>query len=89
MEKRITDISGYSKFNLVQKSDSGCADSGNPSLFFLPVILFLHVMQVHSWAVSGVLLSFAWEEAEPSHPQHCPLHEHILGADQAEQDGFP
>lgn len=48
MEKRITDISGYSKFNLVQKSDSGCADSGNPYLFFLPVILFLHVMQVHS-----------------------------------------
>lgn len=46
-EKRITDISGVTPdFHLVQKSDSGCADRGNTSLFFLPVIL--HAIQIHS-----------------------------------------
>lgn len=49
MEKGITNISGVTlNFHLVQKSDSECADGGNPSFFLLPVILSLHVMQVHS-----------------------------------------
>lgn len=39
MGKNMTDVSGVTpNFHFVQKSDSGCADCGNPSLFLLPVI---------------------------------------------------
>lgn len=65
MEKKCTDISGViPNFCFVQKSDSGCAGCGNPSLFCLPVIFTLHVMQVCSRAVPAASLSSAWEEPE-------------------------